>query len=77
MFLQISSVLARKDEESAYFLEQATREGKLSGVLHDSVIKADVIQSVPPNVVDQRIGRVFDSTVKIMEEKMKVVLGLK
>jgi hypothetical protein len=45
--------------------------------LHDSVIKADVLQSVPPNVADQRIGRVFDSTVKIMEEKLKVVLGLR
>lgn len=68
--------MAPTDDESAYFLRKATREGKPSGLLHDSVIKADVIQTLPPRVVDQRIGRVFGSTVKIMEEKMKVVLGL-
>lgn len=56
IFLQISSNLANKSEETQYLVEIDSQEGKTAGLLMDSVVKAEVIFTLPKAFVYKKLG---------------------
>lgn len=56
IFLQISSNLTNKDEETQCLIKLGSKEGKTSGLVTDSVVKAEVIFTLPKAFVYKKLG---------------------
>ena len=56
IFLQITSNLSKKFEETQYLIKLNSEEGKNSGLLTDSVIKAELIFTLPKTFVYWKLG---------------------
>jgi len=76
IFLQISSNLSHKDEETQFLIKLNSKAGKSSGLLTDSVVKAEVIFTLPKAFVYKKLGDLPDSVMKLINDCVKQSLDL-
>ncbi len=76
IFLQISSNLANKDVETQYLIELGSNEGKTSGLVTDSVVKAEVIFTLPKAFVYKKLGHLPETIMKKINDCIKKSLGI-
>ena len=77
IFLQITSNISNKGLPSQYFIDLNTAEGKLSGLLTDSVVKAEVIFTLPREFLYKKLGCLLPSGLEQIEKCIKYSLDLK
>lgn len=77
ILLQVTSNTTNRDKPTQYFIGLGTPEGKRSGLLNDSVVKAEVIFTLPQESVYKKLGSLSDEAMIQIEKCIKVSLGMK
>lgn len=77
IFLQITSNLSYKFEETQYLIKLDSEEGKNSGLLTDSVIKAELIFTLPKTFVHRKLGSLPENAMQKVDGCIKKSLSLK
>lgn len=76
IFLQITSNLSYKDEDTQLLIKLDSEEGKSSGLLTDSVIKAEVIFTLPRTFVYKKLGSLPENVMNKVNECIKKSLSI-
>ncbi len=76
ILLQITSNISNKDLSTQYYINIDSEEGKLSGLLTNSVIKAEVIFTLPQNSIYKKIGSLSENSIKEIDRCIKYSLSL-
>ena len=76
ILLQITSNLSNKDLSTQYYIDIDSDEGKASGLLTNSVVKAEVIFTLPQKSIYKKIGSLSDNAMKEIDRCMKYSLSL-
>ena len=77
IFLQITSNLSHKFEETQFLVKLNSEEGTSSGLLADSVIKAESIFTLPKTFVYKKLGSLPENAMKKVDLCIKKSLSIK
>lgn len=77
IFLQITSNLSYKFEETQYLIRLNSKEGKSSGLIANSVIKAEAIFTLPKTFVYKKLGSLPENAMQKVDECIKKSLSIK
>jgi mRNA interferase MazF len=72
----ITSTLFRRGDKSHVFMDVTTPEGKLTGLLHDSLISCNNIATIEQNLVSKIIGSLAPTTLQQMNDCLRAALEL-
>jgi mRNA interferase MazF len=72
----ISSQLPRREYPTNLIVHQGSPEAEGTGLDRDSVVQAEVILTIPKTSVVKRLGRFNDLTLRVIDQRVKVSLGL-
>ena len=76
ILLQITSNISNKDLPTQYFIDLNTKEGKQSGLLMNSVVKAEVIFTLPQESIYKKLGFLSENAMKVIEQCIKSSLKI-
>lgn len=63
--------------DTEYRIEAGIEAFKLSGLAKTSIVRCEYIMTVPANIVARKIGQLPDETMKQVDEKIRISLGIK
>ena len=72
----ITSRIVKDLKETEYMIVEGTEDFKYSGLIKTSVVRCEYIMTVPRRVVARRLGHLPDETMKKIDEKLKLSLGM-
>ncbi len=72
----ITSRTVKNLKEMEYRIVSGTEDFKYSGLIKTSVVRCDYIMTVPRGIVARRLGHLPDKTMKKIDKKLKLSLGL-
>jgi hypothetical protein len=73
---EVTKNLTMKDDPACLFIDVSTPEGKMTGLLVDSVVSSLVLDTVYTDTVAQVLGRLSSSLLQRFDDCLKVGLGL-
>ena len=71
---QITSNLPRRGDKSHLLVELATPEGQQSGLLHDSLVSCNNLDTIEQNLVDRVIGSLPSAAMQKINDCLKAAL---
>jgi mRNA interferase MazF len=74
--IQITSNLRRVDDPTNHLIEVDTTEGKLSGLLQDSLVVCGNLATIEIDLVERVIGQLSSEEMAKVEDCLKQALGL-
>jgi mRNA interferase MazF len=74
---EVTKNLTMKDDPACLFIDIATPEGKMTGLLTDSVVSGLVLDTVYTDTIAQVLGRLSPSLLHKLDDCLKVALGLR
>lgn len=72
----ISSVVPSESENADFLLTKEDEEFALTGLKKDSVFRMNKIATVDKGIILGKLGKVSDGLQEILDEKLKIALGL-
>ena len=72
----ITSRIVKNLKEMEYRIVSGTEDFKYSGLIKTSVVRCDYIMTVPRGIVARRLGHLPDKTMKKIDKKLKLSLGI-
>ena len=72
----ITSRTVKNLKEMEYRIVSGTEDFKYSGLIKTSVVRCDYIMTVPRGIVARRLGHLPDKTMKKIDKKLKLSLGI-
>ena len=72
----ITSRTVKNLKEIEYRIVSGTEDFKYSGLIKTSVVRCDYIMTVPRGIVARRLGHLPDKTMKKIDKKLKLSLGM-
>ena len=72
----ITSRTVKNLKEMEYRIVSGTEDFKYSGLIKTSVVRCDYIMTVPRGLVARRLGHLPDKTMKKIDKKLKLSLGI-
>ena len=72
----ITSRIVKDLKETEYMIVEGTEDFKYSGLIKTSVVRCEYIMTVPRRLVARRLGHLPDETMKKIDEKLKLSLGM-
>ncbi|NOQ34049.1 MAG: hypothetical protein GQ567_07670 [Methanosarcinales archaeon] len=72
----ITSRILKNLKEAEYRIVSGTEDFKYSGLIKTSVVRCDYIMTVPRGIVARRLGHLPDKTMKKIDKKLKLSLGI-
>jgi len=72
----ITSNTSRVHEATQLLVEVTTPDGVASGLLHDSAVRCERLQSIAQEDVRRTIGSLSDALMRRVDECLKVALGI-
>ncbi len=76
IFAMITSNVSRAHEDTQDLVDVSTEEGRATGLQRNSVIKSEIIQTLPIRLVSRRIGRLSEPLLKALEAALQSSLAL-
>ena len=73
----ITSRIVEDLKETEYKIIEGTEAFRYSGLAKTSVVRCEYIMTMPRRLVARRLGRLPDETMKEIEERLKLSLGIK
>jgi len=73
----ITSRIVEDLKETECKIVEATESFKYSGLAKTSVVRCEYIMTVPSRLVARRLGRLPDETMKEIDKRLKLSLGIK
>ena len=73
---QITTNLSRANDSRHLLIDVDTAEGQQSGLLHDSVVSCTNLATVHEDRIDRVIGYLSESAIRLLDDCLKVALGL-
>jgi len=73
----ITSRLVEDLKETEYKIVEGTETFKSSGLAKTSVVRCEYIMTVPRRLVARRLGRLPEETMKEIDKRLKLSLGIK
>jgi mRNA interferase MazF len=74
--VQITSVLARAGEPSHLLVDISTPEGRQSGLLRNSIVSCNNLNTVHEQRIRRKIGSLSDATMRQVNECLKSALAI-
>ena len=72
----ITSRTVKNLKEMEYRIVSGTEDFKYSGLIKTSVVRCEYIMTVPRGLVARRLGHLPDKTMKKIDKKLKLSLGI-
>ena len=72
----ITSRIVKNLKEMEYRIVSGTEDFKYSGLIKTSVVRCDYIMTVPRGLVARRLGHLPGKTMKKVDKKLKLSLGI-
>jgi len=72
----ITSRIVEDLKETEYKIVEGTEAFKHSGLAKTSVVRCEYIMTVPRRLVARRLGRLPDETMKEIDKRLKLSLGI-
>jgi len=72
----ITSRIVKNMKETEYMIVRGTEDFKYSGLIKTSVVRCEYIMTVPRGLVARRLGHLPDKTMKKIDKKLKLSLGI-
>ena len=72
----ITSRIVEYLKETEYRIVEGTEDFKYSGLIKTSVVRCEYIMTVPRGLVARRLGHLPNKTMKKIDKKLKLSLGL-
>jgi len=72
----ITSRIVKNMKETEYRIVRGTEDFKYSGLIKTSVVRCEYIMTVPRGLVARRLGHLPDKTMKKIDKKLKLSLGI-
>jgi len=73
----ITSQIVEYLRETEYKIVEGTEAFKYSGLAKTSVVRCEYIMTVPRRLVSRRLGHLPDETMKEIDKKLKLSLGMR
>lgn len=73
---EVTKNMTMKNDPACLFIDVATPEGKLTGLIRDSVVSSLVLDTVYADTVAQVLGRLSPALLQKFDECLKIGLGL-
>ena len=73
---QISTTLHRANEPTHYLISVASPEGRLAGLLHDSVVSCNNLATITGDRIEKVIGHLSPATMAKINDCLKAALDL-
>jgi mRNA interferase MazF len=73
----ITSRIVEDLKETEYMIAEGTEAFKYSGLTKTSVVRCEYIMTVPRRLVARRLGHLPDETMKEVDKRLKLSLGIK
>jgi len=73
----ITSRVVEDLKETEYRIIEGTEAFKHSGLAKTSVVRCEYIMTVPRRLIARRLGRLPDETMKEVDKRLKLSLGIK
>jgi mRNA interferase MazF len=72
----ITSNVSRSHEPTQLLIEIATPDGAASGLLQDSVVRCERLQSIPQSAIRRTVGRLSPALMLQIDDCLKAALGI-
>ncbi len=72
----ISSRIVEDLKETEYKIVEGTEAFKSSGLAKTSVVRCEYLMTVPRRLVARRLGHLHDATMKEIDKRLKLSLGI-
>ena len=72
----ITSRIVKNLKDTEYMIVSGTEDFKYSGLIKTSVVRCEYIMTVPQGIVARRLGHLPDKTMKKIDKKLKLSLGI-
>lgn len=76
IMIGITSRIVEDLKETEYKIVKGTEAFKHSGLAKTSVVRCEYIMTVPRRLVARRLGRLPDETMKEIDKRLKLSLGI-
>jgi mRNA interferase MazF len=76
IIVSITSNIARVHEATQLLIEVATPDGAASGLLHDSAVRCERIQSIAQGDVRRVLGKFSNTLMRQIDDCLRAALGL-
>ncbi len=76
IMLGITSRIVKNMKETEYRIVRGTEDFKYSGLIKTSIVRCEYIMTVPRGLVARRLGHLPDKTMKKIDKKLKLSLGI-
>jgi mRNA interferase MazF len=73
---QVTSTMVRLGDKSHFLIDLSTPEGKLSGLLHDSLVSCNNLATIEQDLVDRVIGSLSGGLLRQLDVCLKAALEL-
>jgi mRNA interferase MazF len=73
----ITSRIVEDLKETEYRIAEGTVAFKYSGLIKTSVVRCEYIMTVPRRLIVRRLGHLPDETMKEVDKRLKLSLGIK
>jgi len=73
---QITGVLHRRGDKSHVFIDAASPEGKLAGILHDSLVSCNNLATIEQSLIEKVSGSLDPATMHQVNNSLKAALEL-
>ena len=77
IMLQITTNISNKNLPTQYYIDINTDIGKQSGLFDNSVVKAEVIFTLPKDYIYKKLGFLPSNEIEKIENCLKISLSLK
>ena len=72
----ITSRIVKNLKDTEYMIVSGTEDFKYSGLIKTSVVRCEYIMTVSQGIVARRLGHLPDKTMKKIDKKLKLSLGI-
>jgi mRNA interferase MazF len=76
VIVQITTNLARTGDKSHFPIDAATSDGRLTGVLHDSLVSCNNLATIEQSLIAQVIGTLSPALIQELNACLKESLGI-
>lgn len=73
---QFTSNMDEKDDDACVLIEAATGEGRAAGLSRDSLVLGYMLSVLSEDLLQEKIGRLSDATMRKVDDCLKAALGV-
>lgn len=77
LLVPITSNLSRQSDAAHLFIDVATAAGRQSGLRQSSLVSCLNVSVVPVSMIGPKIGELPDDAMRLIDDCLKVVLGIR